>query len=318
MPYSRPAIHLGDLARALEALEPSDEETQLAIAATLGMHWGAPQTRKPSSRRKTARTADAPHRTKSRPRVEPSKPPGRVLLSRLEHTGTEETAPHIYVPPLESSASEDEAQPPPLVPLLVARWTRAILSAALATSSEFGPVDVDRVVETLANGDSLTEFPMLSSPTLSRGVQLLIDRSHAMLPFIGDQTLLHKEILRVVGKDRVTTLRFVGCPARGAGAGPQMNWSRYEPPMQGTPIMLLTDLGIGRPSLSDERAGVAEWLEFALSVEKARCPMVAFVPYAESRWPQVLARHMTIIKWDRKTTATMVSSRVKGARGTRR
>jgi hypothetical protein len=313
MTYSQTAIHLGDLARALEALEPSDEQTQLAIAMKLGMHWDTPQPQKASPERKLPERFQPPLRPAGQRTTARAEASNRPLPSRLEHTRNEDAAPSIYVPPLESSAPEDEPHSPPLDPLFFPRWTRGILSAALATAGDVGQVDVERVVKLLASGTSLQELPLLSAPTLSRGVQLLIDRSQAMLPFMGDQARLHEEILRVVGRGRVTTLRFVGCPSRGAGVGAEMSWSEYEPPVYGTPVLLLTDLGIGRPRLSDERAGVAEWLKFARLLEKANCPLLAFVPYPASRWPQSLTRHMKIIQWDRKTTATTVRSKVRCA-----
>jgi hypothetical protein len=314
MPYSQSAIHLGDLARALETLEPANEKTRLSIAMKLGLHWDPPQTRKKPLPEKPLPVPPPPVGVDTKPIFPTSKPSSTPVASHLEHTRGEDTATSIYVPPLESSASEDGDLSPPLEPLFFPRWMRGILSAALATESATGPLDVERIVKTLASGMCLKELPMLSSPTLTRGVQLLIDRSLAMLPFIGDQVRLSEEILRVVGKDRVTTLRFVGCPSRGAGAGAQMNWSQYEPPLYGTPVLLLTDLGIGRPRLSDERAGVAEWLTFARLVEKAKCPLLAFVPYAASRWPKVLTQHLTIIQWDRKTTATTVRNKMKNVR----
>lgn len=317
MPHTKSAIHLGDLACALETLEPADEKTRLAIAMKLGMHWDKPEPGKESFTETPPRKPDPPDGPKRNPVFGPTKAPGNPVSSSLEHTRSEDSPPSIYVPPLESSAPEEDARSAPLEPLFFPRWVRGILSAALATNSVVGTLDVDRVVKILASGMCLKELPTLPSPTLSGGVQLLIDRSHAMLPFIGDQAKLHEEILRVVGKDRVTTLRFVGCPTRGAGSGPEMNWSPYEPPLHRTPVLLLTDLGIGRPMLSDERAGVAEWLKFARLAEKTNCQLVAFVPYAPSRWPQALLRYMTIIQWDRNTTATTVRNRVKKEREVR-
>jgi hypothetical protein len=222
------------------------------------------------------------------------------------------------VPPLEASAPESEAQPLPLEPLFFPRWTRGILSSGLATNSPNGAVDVDRVVKLLANGEAVDELPLRSSPTLTRGVQLLIDRSQAMNPFIRDQVRLHEEILAVVGPDRVETLRFVGCPTRRAGAGPESTWGDYSPPLTGAPVLLLTDLGIGRPAFDHEHASENEWLKFAHLVKKAKSPLIAFVPYDESRWPALLRSHMSIIQWDRNTTAITVSNKLKWLREVQR
>jgi hypothetical protein len=314
MPQPLSAISLGDLARALAKLKPTNEESRLAIAISLGMRWDPPKPSRVSVKPKAKRERERPAERQSQPEFERLPAPIRVISSRLDHTRSQVAAPSISVPPLEASASESDAQSPALEPLFFPRWTRAILSAGLATNSEVGEIDVDRVVDILASGQDLKTLPLLSTPTLTRGVQLLIDRSEAMTPFIRDQIRLHRKIIATVGTDRVTTLRFVGCPLRGAGAGPEPTWSHYEPPLSKAPVLLLGDLGIGRPRLSDERAGVREWLTFIRLVKKAKCPLLAFVPYEASRWPPELANEMPIIQWDRNTTAITVCNKLKHAR----
>ena len=158
----------------------------------------------------------------------------------------------------------------------------------------------------LAQGKQVWPLPTLPWPTLSRGVQVLVDRSQAMAPFARDQVVLQHEIQRVVGEDQVQVLRFAGCPSRGAGTGPQRKWQDYQPPLPGTPVLLLTDLGIGRPLLADDWVGAEEWLEFAAVVRRAGCPLVAFVPYAPSRLPPRLVGALTVIQWDRRTTAVSI------------
>lgn len=71
-------------------------------------------------------------------------------------------------------------------------------------------------------------------------------------------------------------------------------------------MLLLTDLGLGGPPFSSERATWQKWLEFADVVRKAGCPLVACVPQSPSRWPPELKRVMKIVHWDRPTTAAMV------------
>jgi len=307
-------ISLGDLARALKKLKPSNDDTRLAIARTMGMSVKTTAKVKSVSKRQRKGSEDKkPATTRSNPTFEQS-PMNRPLPSRLEHTRSEQPGPSIYVPPLPRSAPESELQSPPLEPLFVPRWTRGILSVGLATNSQIGLVDVERVVKILAAGKAVEKFPLLSMPTLNRGVQLLIDRSHAMEPFIKDQVRLHQEIVNVVGSDRVTTLRFVGCPTRAAGTGPQETWSSYQPPSNNAPVLLLTDLGIGRPKLSAERSGVSEWVNFAHIVKKAKCPLIAFVPYVETRWPPALRNLIAIIQWDRNTTAVAVNNKMKSLR----
>lgn len=315
MPQSITEVNRGDLAKALKKLKPTNEQTRLAIAQALGMGWDPPKKSKAPGKEKRIEgpAVTSGRLTRNVPLFEQLQAPNRALVSLLEHQQSEDPTTSIYVEPLQSSPPESETQSPPHEPLFLPRWTRGILNAALATDSEIGNVDIDRAVRTLAKGHALVELPLLSTPTLARGVQLLIDRSEAMVPFIRDQMILHEQIAATVGQDRVTTLRFVGCPTRSAGPGPAATWSTYEAPLNGGPVLLLTDLGVGKPALSDERAGAEEWLDFVRIVKKAKCPLIAFVPYGESRWPQKLRGHMSIIQWDRNTTANSVSNRLKGA-----
>ncbi len=65
-------------------------------------------------------------------------------------------------------------------------------------------------------------------------------------------------------------------------------------------VLVMTDLGIGRPPGWAEWASEAEWLEFALLLRKAGCPLVALVPYPSDRWPPALAASMMILSFDRR------------------
>ena len=68
----------------------------------------------------------------------------------------------------------------------------------------------------------------------------------SMQPFALDQQILRDALLRVVGRDRVEVALFDGCPLRSFGLGPRDEWHEYEPPTPGTPVVVVTDLGIVR------------------------------------------------------------------------
>jgi hypothetical protein len=78
------------------------------------------------------------------------------------------------------------------------------------------------------------------------------------------------------------------------------------PPAPGIPVVVLTDLGIAQPHGAMAVAGAEEWREFASNVSRAQCPLLALVPYPARRWPAGLHRVMTILQWDRATTAAVV------------
>src|SRR6202008_4057123 len=103
------------------------------------------------------------------------------------------------------------------------------------------------IIESVCRGERVRFIPRLSIPTLTRGVQLLIDRGENMQPFAADQTALLAFLVRVVGRDRTEVNYFEGSPLWGAGIGPKDEWSDYRPPASGTPVVLVTDLGIAQP-----------------------------------------------------------------------
>jgi hypothetical protein len=319
-----PVVFLGDLVRAFAVLQPVDEDAKRAVAATLGFDWGGPPpppppdppTPPPESATWTP-SAPVDHTTGGHAAVSPPPAPAperrTVVPSTLEAVAGPTEPPPFEVEPLPPDTAE--AALPALEPLFVPRWTRAILAAALSTPVEEGPVDVDRLVEALARRQAVSRLPRLLLPTVRHGVQLLLDRSPAMTPFLRDQRWLEERIRRVVGVERVEARRFSACPLRGSGRGPVTDWERpYRPPPAGTPVVLLTDLGIGRPPGWDEWAGVDEWLRFADQVRRARCRPIAFVPYQPRRWPARLVRAMTVIQWDRTTTVASARQRARAGR----
>jgi hypothetical protein len=222
-------------------------------------------------------------------------------------TGTPAVAPAEDVVALSASLIQEL---PPEAPQQLFRplQERSILSVALATHAEDGPLDTDRLIEVIARGQVLQRIFRIAWPTLRRGIQLLSDRSEAMMPFAEDQEQLLRAIQLVAGIDKTTMLGFAGSPQRGTGEGPITDWTPYRPPPPGTLVVLVSDLGIGRGRDLSERAEVAEWRAFALDVQRAGCRLVAFVPYAKHRWPAALQPLLTIIPWDRSTTANTVRS----------
>lgn len=314
-------IFLGDLVRAVRELGAGDASTVRLIAEVLGFEI---EERTPLPMAETVRGEGR--------MVEPS-PVDEAKPERAERdersqmpskTGVDEEG-LLHVPvDVSTVRSETEElrtdvepfppqetahiEPPALVPLFRPQWTRGILNASLATRAADGPLDVERVAEMLARRESVERFPTLPSQTMRRGAQLLVDKGRAMMPFSRDQAWLLNEIRDVAGDSLVRVLRFVGSPLRGACDKPAPKpWPQYRPPPPGTPVVLVTDLGISRQSATvADRADEKEWLEFAGVVERALCPLVAFVPYGQERWPRSLARRMNIVHWDRSTSVATV------------
>jgi hypothetical protein len=311
-------ILLGDLLRAWHRLQPLDDQVRQMIAALLGLGWRPPtvalqldatQEEENVSEALQTREAhddedipDAPSVTESPPRPPRHEP--RPVPFSLEQVV--EAQPH---PPdwARTAAMLPPAGPPTHspapAPLFLPRWTPGILSAVFATGSRDGPIDLERTVRALASGQPLVDIPRSPRPTLRNGVQLLVDVGDAMAPFARDLPQLEGAVRRILSADTVERLRFAGCPLRGAGGRARASWRDYRAPRAGTPVVLVTDLGAGRPPLSAEPADPAEWLEFVEVVRRAACPLVAIVPYPRARIPMVLRRAIKVVEWDRTTTA---------------
>lgn len=320
---SRAGLSPADLARALARLAPGDEGTRRAIAALVGIGWdeAPPAAERPE---RPAPPGEAlPERRHPPPPPEDGRvgPPPAVELeaaagvldavlppSRLSRIASAVRTPPAWleeVDPLARPAAE-AAAPVPLEPLLRPGRERGILTVAAGTGSGEGDLDMAAVVDAIARARPLTAVPRLPFPTLARGVQLLVDRSDAMLPFLGDLGHLEEAVAAFVGREALDVVSFTGCPGRRAGKGAVRRWREYFPhsvPPRGTRVLCVTDLGIGTPKSSDPPAGVAEWLDFAARLVSAGTPLLVVTPYPPARWPPELARALSILHWSRATTA---------------
>lgn len=303
------AIGLGDLARALDRLAPEDAATREQIAKLVGLELreipqekdgpsspAPPETETPSTRVPPP-PRDAEPDSAPLLRIDPvSREPSRPLRLLLN-------GPSLDPPP-------GDFAPLPFAPLFKPAWERNLISATVATRAPNGPVDLPRLVDTAARGRPLRTIPRLPQPSLFRGVQVLVDLGEGMEPFARDQVHLLEEIRRIVGDEASAVVQFRNNPLRGAGATP-WTWGPYRPPHPGTPVLALTDLGIGGPLLDPDRSNEREWLTFAERLAHAACPFVALVPYPEQRWPRKLRRQITIISWDRSTTVGEVFRKIR-------
>jgi hypothetical protein len=213
----------------------------------------------------------------------------------------------------------DPLPPPAAAPLLAVRWSRAVLSTAISAGTVTNAIDVHAVVSAIARGMPIRRVPRQVIATLSRGVQLLVDRGPGSAPFLGDQELLIQQIRAVAGNDRVQVLRFDPSRRFVAGSGPRTRWKDYfglTPPLVGMTVVLISDLGIASVPL-DPGAGPAEWRDFVARLRARGNRVIAFVPYGQRRWPVLLRRLIGIVPWDRRTSVQSVR-RLLGRRSRRR
>jgi hypothetical protein len=163
-----------------------------------------------------------------------------------------------------------------------------------------------KVVQTLARQRSLKSLSRHQVRSLRLGVRVLADVSDSMVPFARDRQYLLTRVREVVGPDRTEVHQFVGCPMAGTRPRPSARLKPFEPPSSGTPLLVLSDLGIGTSSLYSSSVDIEDWIRFTEGIHRSGCRLVTLVPFSPERWPTTLRRHMTLIHWDRHTTARAI------------
>lgn len=125
--------------------------------------------------------------------------------------------------------AEDAAAPVPASPW-VDRWAPGVMFAAASTDVVSRTVDERALVRRLADRSFLRELPRRERPTTRRGIQLVLDGGESMQPFRADQRLLRELAGGVVGRDRVEVVRFRGTPLRGVRRAGRRAWVTYRAP----------------------------------------------------------------------------------------
>jgi len=229
---------------------------------------------------------------------------GPMLLRPL---GRPDSAPPTWLPP--TSEGLDLAMPPTtptaLETLFEPRRHRALISAALATFGDGGPLDLERLIAQIVSRQLPRSLPRLPEATLRRGAWLLLDRSPAMAPFFEDVSDLAARIERVVGRDATRIQQFTVRPDRAWDAA-HFNEYALEVPPPGTPLVALTDLGL--------RSSVVGWRPLLLRLAARGSRAIAIVPYPAARAPLELRGLATVVPWDRTTNVRAVKPRRRSTR----
>jgi hypothetical protein len=206
--------------------------------------------------------------------------------------------------------------PPSLVPAALVR----AISTALAESYELSAVNVNDVVHHRATRRPGLPRPQGSRWTTRRGLDVHIDRSLAMEPFRGDVAGLQRALEGVVGANRVRVLGFDRHPGwvttpltmLDNELSPRATSEVLAPP--GTPLIIVTDLGIAVPRSGPVTTVPEVWLAHHRRLVTAGLLPVYVVPYPMSRWPTGL-ESLAVVEW---SEATRLARLRRIARQTRR
>lgn len=319
-------IGLGDLIRAIRALNASDQEAA-TVAQMLGLR--APRiAQRATLEQPSVKSApigssiggvesatDGAVIEPAAPLTTPPVVPEPAIADgeiELTFVGTDTPPARSWISnaaeladPAADAALQYEATVPPFEPLLAPVITRAVLTSAAATPAGDGPIDIDRLIHDVALRRPIRELPRLSTITLRRGAQILVDRSESMQPFQFDADDLAARLQRVASQGSTQLLYFDEDPTIVNETWPVGEGRLHDLPPAGTPLILITDLGI-RDLRSNRARTRPYWWEFATKALRRRCPVIAFVPYPLSRWPVGLNGLITPLPWDRKTTVATI------------
>ena len=279
------------------ALAPGDAETREALLAMLGLTTTVESGHttvtlgvwKPSSTEAVGRTARPPaapiflpaglRRIQQQPPLQRAEPGARTRVTQTTTAGPPPAPAWVSGPGPNSCGDTGWLTASTAAITLSPRTERAILSAALGTYAEEGDLDMDRILESVAEKRALElTSPRQRVATLRRGAQVWSISGPGMDPYRQDVERLVAQLDSILADDRLTVAGFAGTPLRGLDtpAGERSPWS---PPPAGSPVVLVTDLGIGGPLVSEDRAHPAEWLAFASGVRRSGHPLIAFVRY---------------------------------------
>ena len=181
------------------------------------------------------------------------------------------------------------APPPPLIPPV--RAAQAVAGLA-ATEAGDGRPDIERLVGLVARRAPLRRLPRDRRPSLFRGVQLLVDVGPAMSYFRADADAVESLARRVIGDQLVHRVDFDGSPYAPGWREP------YQPPAPGTPVVVLTDLGLTPTVDASATMGRRDWRRLATELGRRGSPLLALVPYPRRRWPAAPARAVARYEWE--------------------
>lgn len=223
---------------------------------------------------------------------------GAPVAARLRREDRAEPAPAWLeaveaLSPAGSGSFRVSPQPP-----LPAMQARSSMAALAATWRPGRRLDLATLVRRSARLQPLTACFLAELRTASF-VHMLVDRGEGMEPFANDVEFLAAQFTDVAGHDRVEQRTFVGTPRRGLDpnvfTGETAEWKR---PAARSLVLILTDLGVGGPAGSRDRAPAVEWRAVAATVASVEAELRVVTPFPPSRWPAGLAETMRIVSWD--------------------
>jgi hypothetical protein len=198
-------------------------------------------------------------------------------------------------------------------PLLDPRREAALLAELVSTTLRSGRPDIGQLIRVVTTRRPIRAIPRRARPTLSQGVQILLDLGLGLRPFVEDRDHLEAALHRVVGSTLVKVAWFTDDLSSDVFLDEGDDPAPYALPPPGVPVLIVSDLGIGGGSLRTQWPRVENLVELSDQLRARGSFLCALAPFSRSRWPAGLDRRLVLVPWDRRTTmATVRAARQAG------
>ena len=173
----------------------------------------------------------------------------------------------------------------------------------LLGSSSAGPLDTDRLIRQLASRQPPRHLPRRILPCWHPELVVLLDFCPRLWPYRWDMHGLAERLLQHVGRS--------GLSVRIIDHGPFGTWSdwlahqnrqsyadpperRWTMPRAGTPVLIVSDLGM---LLGSQSRAAQAWADFIDALRRARVHPVALVPLGARQLGSPVASWLPLLRW---------------------
>jgi len=180
----------------------------------------------------------------------------------------------------------------PLAPKRVVLTRLRRVSALRRTTHE---IDMQAVVDQLSRGRSLDGMPLCQRRAWGTHIHIIEDRARRLVPYWLDQDYVTEMLRQIYPPYGVTVARISDGESEPVIRWPESRRGRYEPPLPGTMVLVLGDLGC----LANEGEPLQRfWLHWGRQLRERHMPAVALVPGQIKEMPRDLTRVWTVVRWD--------------------
>lgn len=298
--------HLGDVIRALHGTEAETDQQCAQVARMLGFDWVAPVSKStPTDEPKKSSSSSSSAQT-ALPLTQQTVADASESWLQSVAVESMDDVPQWYTDaaPLQLADHDDLERSKPIQPLFPAHWLRNLLQDSLVRESFAEHVDISQLIDTIARRDPVHRIPHAAVASLAYGAQVIVDTHPSMRPYHEDQSIVMRELSRLLRSDQIQIVSVDGDPRwRIDGTGEPSHLPR---PRHGWGVLVLSNLGTGPAVNNSGLSRQNAWLEFGQRLQQQGHPVVALSPGAIDRVPPSVRRTIKTVSWDTKPTIPRV------------